>query len=255
MSKNSQCSHRMLTKYYVGVAIVLTALGAYAQAPLDGVALIPVYTATLPGGYGSVWASHLSVRNDGDTPIPITNPQIGFPMSGPLMLEPHRDYDLSANFDALFGSLIWIPASQAGQLVFNARVQDLSRQGQSAGVQIPVVRQGDLRSHIVLLDIPVDGRFRSALRIYDVSGNASNVRVRIFDFDGTQPLVDTNVTLLLRSQGVNPAQANILDVVSAYPALALSKALRIEVDGPPTLWAFISTTNNDTQEVTVVTPN
>ncbi len=142
---------------------------------------------------------------------------------------------------------------------FNSRVQDLSRQANSAGVEIPIVRETDLRSRIVLLSVPVDARFRSALRIYDVSGHATSVRLRIFGVNSNDAIVDTSIVLgdpPITADNAYPAQANIFDLVASYEGLRSVAALRIEIDGTSSsLWAFVSTTNNESQEVTIVTPN
>jgi hypothetical protein len=55
-----------------------------------------------------------------------------------------------------------------------------------------------------------------------------------------------------------PGHARITDLVSAYPVLTGVERLRIEIE-PLTpdvrFWAFVSTTNNETQHVTVTLPD
>lgn len=242
----------------VAVLLLLVPFIGVAQTTLDSFVLIPVYTTPLAGGYGSLWESHLTVRNDADSVVFVSLPPCVL-CAGDLPLQPHRDTDIAARQTHTFGRIIRMPAAQADQLRFNARVEDLSRQKDSAGVEIPVVRQKDLRARLVLLNVPVDARFRNALRIFDTSGIPTNVRLRIFALDTNEPLVDTSIALTeptFTADNAFPAQSNLVDLGGTFPAITGATSLRIEIDGTtPMLWAMVSTTNNETQEVTIVTPN
>lgn len=136
-------------------------------------------------------------------------------------------------------------------------MRDISRSAQSAGTELPVVREDALRAHIALIDIPSEPGFRHSLRIYDVTHGAA-VRVRIFPFQGDQALVDQNVMLLQPENPLTaPAQIGLHGLTSLFPALNGIPRLRIEIDAlslTQRLWGFVSITNNETQEFTTVTP-
>ena len=134
-----------------------------------------------------------------------------------------------------------------------------------------------------LLDVTVDPRFRSTLRIYrfdTFTDFPPAVRVRIYDLCGLSP-IDRNcssapfaeTTLVLRKTENDPNHpdfAMIGNLVDAFPQLTNVQpidlpplnyfrpaAVRIEIE-PLTadlrFWAFVSVTNNETQHVTVITP-
>jgi hypothetical protein len=133
------------------------------------------------------------------------------------------------------------------------------------------VREGNaLRATAEFLDIPVDSRFRSLLRVYDFDpGDGHEVEVRIFRTPSTitfpspsslapdQLLLDT--VLQLRNAGLPAlypgyATLSIPDLLT----VGINDRLRVEVVPLTPLlryWAFVSVTNNETQHVTVVTPH
>jgi len=179
---------------------------------------------------------------------------------------------------------VYVGAAGAGKVTFNLRVQDTSRQAQTWGTTIPVVREKDVyTSTLHLLDVPVDSHFRSALRIYDFDADDApkQVRVRIYDLCGpfftpipaecpTAPRVDTFLTLTGGAVPQYPSSVMVADILTAFPDLANVKAIplpfgdsrpaavRVDIDPiSPNLrfWAFVSATNNDTQHVTTILPS
>jgi hypothetical protein len=208
-------------------------------------------------------------------------------LNAQLEKPPHATFragEMAADPNA--GEFLYIGAPGAGKVTFSLRVQDISRQSQTWGPAIPVVREKDaFTSTLQLLDVPVEAHFRSALRIYDfdtgVPDAPRQVRVRIFDMCGIGPidrdcsstaLVDTTLALVPTSLRVvsdrqYPATAMVGNLVGAFPQLASvpptilafgqsrPAAVRVRID-PITpglrFWAFVSATNNETQHVTVI---
>ncbi|HEX3070803.1 MAG TPA: hypothetical protein VHX14_19695, partial [Thermoanaerobaculia bacterium] len=128
------------------------------------------------------------------------------------------------------------------------------------GVEIPVVSDLDYAATLRLVGIPTDARFRSTLRVYAYdAGNFGPVTLRVRDnADGT--LLAT-VPVALRAapqggEGLFPAAAQLsLDPIIA--PLRSHALLRIDIadsDAIRPVWGFVSITNNQTQEITLVTP-
>ena len=157
------------------------------------------------------------------------------------------------------GVFIYVAKSALTQVFATARVRDLSRQSDSAGTEIPFVRTSDFQNRVLLLDIPNDDRFRNTLRVYGSGPSPMLARIRIWEntSDGT-PLVDVNrslagiVSLLPITFPQTPAYVEV--PLEPFGLLGRGGALRIQVDADQPLWAFVSTTNNTTQQFTLVTP-
>jgi hypothetical protein len=164
-------------------------------------------------------------------------------------------------------------------VTFHLRAHDISRDASTFGTSVPVVREKDVYTgRLQLIDIPVGGDFRSALRVYDWDSNTKVprvVRLRIYEVClyatpdwylgkcNDEALVDT--TLDLPNGGEesytnpdHPGFAMIGDLAAAFPQLVGPSRVRIDLD-PVTsdlrFWAFASTTHNETQQVTVIAPN
>ena len=104
------------------------------------------------------------------------------------------------------------------------------------GAELPIAREEDYRSVIVLPDVPVDDRYRVTLRIYNVHGRTMQAKVDIETADGRS--IEHLVTL----QG--PCGQFVTQCNSAQPGRP----------GPADLWAFVSVTNKNTQHVTTIRP-
>ncbi|HYR28357.1 MAG TPA: hypothetical protein VEU30_07825, partial [Thermoanaerobaculia bacterium] len=141
---------------------------------------------------------------------------------------------------------------------FQLRIADTSRLALTAGTQIPVVRDSELLTGTArLLAIPADPRFRLTFRLYELDLTASEFAVRVYE-QGTGTLLDERVLTLAaphpeRIPRFEPAYAEIPD----FGSLAASGRLQVEIE-PLTegakFWAFVSITNNETQQITLVTP-
>jgi len=231
----------------------LHAPGAFYYVPNDKApnpafyepVLIPVAFSG-PGAFGSQWRTDVTLRNENDFSLLIAG-ETPFRRPGA-----HSTMTPDANRPN--GILAYIPRQGSSNAHLGVLVRDRSRQAQALGTEIPVVREKDFFDRpLELLNVPADPRFRAALRIYD-RGTPAAIHFVIQPLAGDEKLVDDSVF----PTGHDPAYAQISDLVAKYPRLAGRGPLRITIDPPvpgnPTLWGFVSVTNNDTQHVTTISP-
>ncbi|HEV2720851.1 MAG TPA: hypothetical protein VG323_12590 [Thermoanaerobaculia bacterium] len=244
-----------MTKVLAALALTV-ATAAFATPPFSPI-LLPVYTAPTPGAYGSLWISEVMLHNPEALPMTIV-----------VCTDECRDVTLPAgsHSDALSsyaaaagqppGLLIgvYLPSS----LSVSLRVRDVSRSAQSFGVELPPVNfgPGTFIYRRQLLNVPLASPFRYKLRLYDVGGGPRTAHVHVFDDDTGDDLLEADVPLSVSrrlSYGeIDPFSFAIVSQRAGHHA-------RIEIsaqDGGAinTMWALLTITNNDTQEVTAVTP-
>ena len=152
-------------------------------------------------------------------------------------------------------------ARDAASLTFSNRIFEVTRHAQPQGFQVPVVREGDfLNGPSDYLGIPGGAGVRTTLRIYDprrVSG--TSVQVQLIDDKNT--IVRGTVVTTTFSDGtpfdvVQPGYASI-DVGAVFPEVqSLPRyQLRLIPSRPgDEYWAMASVTDNDTQQVLIITP-
>ncbi|HEX8152032.1 MAG TPA: IPT/TIG domain-containing protein [Thermoanaerobaculia bacterium] len=156
------------------------------------------------------------------------------------------------------GRFLYVQQRDFDAVTFNLRVHDVSRNAQSNGTEIPVVRGSDFTdAPIVLPGVPIDPRFRALLRVYSSSSTEDTVTVRINDG------VERAVRLQPGRDLYEPAYAVFSDFPASLPDNATTFTVTVipppERIGSPTIpgtpmWAFITVTNNATQEITTITP-
>src|SRR5947209_4818998 len=130
--------------------------------------LLPVIASNTPGAFDSLWQSEVSLSNHSDTAVTITYGQcegqglfcfsLPVPAHGSAFLTPSNSGG---------GLFLSVPRGRIDDIDINLRVQDVSRQSQTWGTQIPVVRDTDFRAVVLLHNVPTDARFRSGLRAYN----------------------------------------------------------------------------------------
>jgi hypothetical protein len=134
---------------------------------------------------------------------------------------------------------------------------------------VPVVRTRDRFSHpFSIVDVPVSSGLRSLLRLYSMNAaGAASVRVRFYavdpntGFPAARPdtlIAEVTPAFVLpptESAPYCPAYAEI--ALWREPSLQNASRIRVEVvpgDSIQQYWGFVSVTNNDTQEVSIITP-
>jgi len=227
--------------------------------------LLPIATGEVPGAFGSLWRPEAVVHNGDTVARDFDADQYCIAECPPRAMPPGQTGHVLFRGE---------PADNPGQIVFvehpsnlvafESRVQDLSRQAQTWGTEIPVVREDEFVSRpIELLNVPIDDRFRLMLRVYDIDGRSDGrVRVSVYSFPGNGTSIgDLDLSLIApsgRHPRYKPAYAQFADVRSLIPSgFNAGSVIGVRVTPlTPSLrvWAFVSVTNNETQHVTTITP-
>ncbi len=230
--------------------------------------LVPVVADHVPGAFGSLWSTELVVRNDNEialiaaqTPLREGSNIIGWSQS--IERNSTLKPQLSTNGGGAFLVVTHVDdhSSTLLPLAANLRVRDLSRQADSSGTEVPLVRMQDtfIARPMNLLNVPIEPESRVQLRVYDFDGpTGGEVPVRVLDQETNAELAST-VLHLPPGQYVDfppvPGYAS-LDVKSILSEQALDR-VRIEVGArnlQKRLWAMISVTDLETQQFTLITP-
>jgi hypothetical protein len=149
------------------------------------------------------------------------------------------------------------------RLTLSLRTRDLSRQSEGHGTQVPVVREDDtiIGRPIVLTNIPMSALYRQKLRIYDFDGELGRaVMVEVYKAVGSthfDRLATRTIQLSLAPFTGEPHHPGYAELdLNAMPEVADADRVTVLVKGSDDarLWAFVSVTNNITQQVTTVTP-
>lgn len=243
--------------------------------PYDKVLLPSVAFLPQPGLFGSMWVTRLAIINNssdlvsiipyapnaGCEPCPYPRIRAGVTLS--LTVPPDRATSR--------GTFLFIERPHVSNVDISLRAQDTTRQDQTWGTSLPVVREADFRrSSFSLADLPGTGAFRVAVRIYSLEpSRAVDVNVKIFAIDPTSNTNKPPDQLLGERNFTVPAQAGATnDPFFPYPGFAevgslgaiadVGSAQRVRVVVTPTqgdaIWAFAAVTHNETQHVTVVEP-
>lgn len=230
-----------------------------ATAVLEQV-LLPIYSPPVRGAFGSDFRTELRVYNRGSRRVALA----GIPRACPLCPPPNllnSTLEIPAGTEAVPissgnpGAFIYVPRESSGEVALNLRVFDASRSETNFGTEIPVARESDFRRTIALLGVPLDDRFRRALRIY----SREPLRVLV-SFTGDEsvaaggpeqfnPLAGRTVTLQPGRNLFEPAYA----VVTDFPEID-GATTRVTITASAPVWAFVTVTNNETQQITTISP-
>jgi hypothetical protein len=239
--------------------------------------LVPVTGQSMPGAHGSLWTTEWTVFNASPwlarmiwAHCPPTASPCPLPEVGPMTTARLGAFPSIGN--GRDGAFVYVPRLLAEQTAMSLRVRDL-HQSANFGTEVPVVRvesefTNNIRQVLRLIDIPTDGRFRATLRIYSFDQAPKQVNLRILN-ERNDVLVDAPVNLA----GVVTAAFDPFPLAPAYAQFdpltpevrAAGTHIRIELSAmsdhllsPPMvhpIWAFVTLTNNETQQVTTVRPN
>lgn len=247
------------------IAILCLGFAASAQEIPDGYerVLLPIFTPSVNGAHGSVFQSDFLLMNRGSESM------IAYGIfEGCMMLcpeDPLLQFELTpgvveeaADFhkEGTPGWFLLVPSDRKDDLVMHLRAYDVSREATNFGTEIPVVHDDDMRpDEITFVGVPTDSRFRNTLRIYSTHQQPMHVTV-----EGAGGLLVDQIVHLSWPKGLlDPAYAAFVQ----FPADAGPVRVRIwsalpEIVNPPVtvpdFWAFITVTNNDTQHITVISP-
>lgn len=218
--------------------------------------LIPM-TFAGPGAHGSLWRSETIIRNDSRVTIDVE----------PLL--PDNTSSIAAGARARMrelpldvGGYLYVSRDADKWLTYSSHIADRSRSAIDRGSELPIVRAEDTSADIRLLDIPLRPLYRAKLRIYDFDSVRPHfVTIDIVKEDGTRVQVERQLpgNVLGPCAGPcfphHPAYATV--DLSSIPELANAGDVDISVRAETNdarLWAFVSVSNNQTQHVTMYTP-
>ncbi|HJW92902.1 MAG TPA: hypothetical protein VJ901_04730 [Thermoanaerobaculia bacterium] len=223
--------------------------------------LLPVFWSG-PGAFGAQWATNAAMYNGNEYPITPAFTSVFLSSCVPSCdRRPAANGTTSvvANANALGGVVEELPRQAMPRLDLALNIRDTSRDAQDLGSQVPVVRESDLFARpFSILNVPNDPRYRVTLRLYSLTGRGE-FTVRIYRGDTQEPAVKTFVVLTPQASLRGGAFASIDNLLAGYRQLDGATAVRVEIDpiessGNKSAWGFVSVTNNDTQHVTVISP-
>jgi hypothetical protein len=235
--------------------------------------LVPITTVNVHGAHGSIWSSEWKVFNGGSNRVSVLGPFEFIFLSPPVQdneVAPNQTKTLVVDHSTITsdGAFVYVRDADVEGLSMSLRVRDTSVNAQSFGANIPIVRDEDFKARIHLIDIPTDPQYRAMLRIYSAEKQSQWVHIAIYTPDGTQPIEEHDVQLQMRDidihiaeePAVQPAYAQLNPISPAVRAAGSRFRVEISTGSPalpyvPTpIWAFISVSNNETQQVTTITP-
>lgn len=239
----------------------LTFVGEPGLVPV----LFPIASAPLEGAHGSQFVTEITAANRSQVPISIFGVDTTCYLTSPV-LDPSTHPDIvtagvghsktiTLDCSQWPARILWIPPSQLEQVSFNIRVHDTSRNALSHGTEIPVVREDDMtEGPLVFAGVPRDEtRFRKTLRIYAMATGPVNVTVRVGG-------VERQVVLIPGETIFEPAYAQLSDL--PIPGDEESSTIVVFPDSGPIgpapvvpIWGLLTLTNNETQEITTITPD
>ncbi|HSQ19954.1 MAG TPA: hypothetical protein VLR92_06225 [Blastocatellia bacterium] len=261
-----------MKKCLMSLAICALTQMAYAQPSR---VLLPVYLSQpVHGAYGAIWQSEFAVHNGtlaGEYLMDVCSPVD--PNEGCILVG-SADEEIKAGetktrlpsrypapTNGVAGAVVYFtalrtPTRDLNDLSFQLRISDVSRSTVNAGTEVPVVRETQFRtSTIHLLNVPTAPQFRVALRIFEMNLDFARFAVRVFDHTTNAPISSTLVTTTTPPQGPERFRPGFAQIDN-FAALT-GQPVRIEIE-PLTrgtaAWAYISLTNNESQQITLVTP-
>jgi hypothetical protein len=234
-----------------GTVTAKAALIYYDPAAADPAVFEPILFPVSfqgPGALGSQWLTESFINANGSQaffrdPLPCTGCSQSLSFGSKQLL----------NDGLPWGHVLYALRGTTSALDFASRIRDTSRQSQTAGTEVPVVRESDFRDHLRFMNIPVDARYRVTLRLWSLgdfpqfiavvdSIPAEQQPLTVSKIPGTSMWFGTlDVTSLLTRASNNPTNL----AVNGSP----------NVQASPAIWGMLSITNNDTQQVTIVSPH
>lgn len=238
--------------------------------------LLPVAIKTeVAGAFGSSWRTPFTIVNHGSENLVVYGLKVPCPV-GPPCVPPEvvPNATLSPDIELpdfplpgeCYCTFLRVAPNRMDDLAAELRIQDVSRQSQTWGTELPIVRERDARlSKTELLDIPVGADFRTLVRFYDFDpGQGHQIRVRVFQTDPSprsffnqppDPFLEEQVVTLLPSHAgaALPGYAQFYLSSLSHPTTTGRLRLELEpVSAGLRFWAFASVTNNETQHVTTI---
>jgi hypothetical protein len=234
-----------------GIITSKAALIYYDPAAADPAVFEPILFPVSfqgPGALGSQWLTESFISANGSQaffrdPLPCTGCSQALSLGTKQLV----------NDGLPWGHVLYALRGTTDSLSLASRIRDTSRQSQTAGTEVPVVRERDFRSQLRFMNLPVDPRYRVMLRLWSLSDAgqftvavdstpAESQGLTVSRIPGTSMSFGSmDVTSLLTTANSNPTNLTVAGV--ANPLVS------------PPIWGMLSITNNETQQVTIVSPH
>jgi hypothetical protein len=202
-----------------------------------------------PGAFGSQWTTESFISANSAAaffrdPLPCTGCSTTFTLGTSRLINDGNPW----------GHVLYALRGTTEVLDFASRIRDTSRQAITAGTEVPVVRERDFRARLRFMNIPADPKYRVTLRLWALgdfpqytvgvdSIPALQNGLSLTRISGTSMWFGSmDVTSLVAQGSGNPTAL----LVSPSPFSPSSNG------PPPPIWGMLSITNNDTQQVTIV---
>jgi hypothetical protein len=169
-----------MKRFCLFVLVALCAVSAFAQGvAVSRRVLLPIFLdQPVHGAFNSLWTSQLSMMNtaaSGDVTIETCGNEICLAFGQEnQFLHPGETQHVLPEFTpppsgAVPGRVLnfsFFGDATSDPVAFNLRVADTSRNAESAGTEVPVVRDRDFRTATArLLNVPVSANFRITFRL------------------------------------------------------------------------------------------
>lgn len=257
-------------------AVVLTGAIADAQpSPYTRVLLPMYYEQTIPGAFGSEWQARFAIHNLSAKSwvIEWCSPMVDSGCIADLWADeevmPNETQNLlPARYpkpaNGAHGAVIYLLSNPAGDdlkdLAFQLRVTDTSRSSINAGTEVPVIREKFFRtSELRLVDVPAEPRFRLLLRLFEMNLDRAEFTLRVVNQETNEVLSETPLATIAPAHGPLRFQPGFAEVADLSSRFGEPKPAYVRVEIVPrtpgaAFWAYVSVTNNESQQVTLVTP-
>ena len=223
-----------------------------------------------PGQHGSHWYTNVVVNHHGTQPLEgrgIVFLDVSCPIPEGC---PAGNIEQGVGFvigpQSGRGLLLHPSEGDEDRVYVQAHFGEQRRHANTGGVELPVARDDDFRTHIGLPAVRLDGghetpAVRTQLRIYSLDPSpGQHVRVEMRGWHSPTAAVPEAVQVITLNAGdtLHPAFAE-LDLQRAFPQVH-EGAVRVDVvaipdgDHTPLVWAFVTMTHSATNEVTVISP-
>jgi hypothetical protein len=236
--------------------------------------MVPIITGdkVFPGAFGSQWHTTAWVYNESDSKVTILQGLFSRPVffSEPVVeIPPHSTVPLLfvANTEGEYAALYYVHPAELGHLSFQVRLHENAFHAQHpVGVEIPVVRPPEFRSvKVDLLAVPISDGTRQTVRVYMPAHGYTETRctVRVYDQETGALRYSTVLSPYGNAENGHPAVGVIANLREAMHVTG-DAVVRIEAtielpEGPPSalgggIWAMASITDDETQTVTIISP-
>lgn len=234
----------------------------------------------LPGANGSMWRVEMFVRNDSPHSLKFDLPMFGYTLVSPpppdwFIVPPQTTAEV-ATYSLNGPARMRLPAIAAASIVFATRLWDESRATENFGTRIPTVRERDFRrGAITIPGVPMGTVFRNTVRVFSPDGERHQFRVRVLThatlpaaawgpYPPHEPVIaEVLATYTVSAEANDPADKSgfpwsvpMASIPIPYFPGNTKVQVQIDVvdDERAAYWAYVSVTNNETQQVTLLTP-